>query len=110
MDLSSDATLMAELASFRSLKSGWDGEEAEQPSIEAINEASRFARVVGSIDEFIPTLHVDGSVIFEMADEIGSLRFKGDRKIIFALSGIGYGVAPFDGFTVPEALKLQFPI
>jgi hypothetical protein len=101
-----DQAIFSELASFRELRAGWDGEEAAEPSVTAINEAARFARIAGiGDDEFEPTLHVDGSVILESANDVGSLRFKGDGQIIYALSETGYGVAPFDGFTVPEALR-----
>jgi len=103
--------ILAELAGFRDLAPGWDGETAAKPSSAAISQAVRFARVVGATDEQLePTLHVDGSVMLELADDSGSLRFEGDAKIIYALSGTGYGVAPFDGFTVPEVLRTVFPV
>jgi hypothetical protein len=103
--------VLAELASFRELQPGWDGEEAAKPSAAAINEAARFARIAGITENDLePTLHVDGSVILEIAEDIGSLRFKGDGQIIYALSETGYGVVPFDGFTIPEVIWPALPV
>lgn len=101
----------AELGSYRTLAAGWDGENAAKPSERAISEAARFARIAGGkSNDFEPTLHVDGSVILELSDGQGSLRFKGDGQVAYALSEIGYGVARFDGFTIPEALRPAFPV
>ena len=102
---------MLELAAYRELSAGWDGEAATPPTTAAIDDAMRFVRIAGFADGDVePTLHVDGSVILEVADDLGSLRFKGDKQIIYTLSGAGHGVAPFDGFTVPEAIGASLPI
>ncbi len=98
-------TLVAQLTVFRNLGVGWDGERAAKPHAEAIRQAARFARLAGELaDNLEPTLHVDGSVILEMGDDVGSFRFKGDGQIIYVLQGAGHGIASFDGFTMPREI------
>lgn len=98
-------SLVAELLEFRKLGPGWDGEQAAEPSWQAIRDAARFAHAAGEWCELIdPTLHVDGSVILEIGD-LGSLRFNGDGQVIYALDGIGRGKVHLDGFSVPKEIR-----
>ncbi|MFG1246027.1 hypothetical protein [Xanthobacter flavus] len=98
---------VAQLAEYKSLTEGWDGEHAAKPSLEAIYDAQRFVRALGAVATTLePTPHVDGSILLEIDDGAsGSLRFAGDGLVIYAIVGKGRGVAEFDGFTVPEAIR-----
>lgn len=51
-----------EIAEYRGLTSGWDGENAEAPSAHSVDEAIEFIRSLerGDIE---PALHADGTVI-----------------------------------------------
>lgn len=98
--------LIAQLNEFRSLNHGWDGERAVRPGAEAIRDAVRFVRVAGELAAILePTLHADGSVILDIGDDAGSIRFKGDDQVIYAFRNGARGVLPFDGFTIPDAIK-----
>jgi hypothetical protein len=101
------STLAAELRELRGLSEGWDGEAAAAPIPDAINDALSFVRVAGDLTTRLePTLHVDGSVILEVGDgSEGSLRFRGDHTITYAIRGFTPGVARFDGKTVPEEIS-----
>lgn len=100
--------LVDEVVDFRKLNEGWDGENAAKPSFAAIRDAVRFIRAAGTYaSRFEPTPHADGSIILEIADGVeGSLRFKGDHRIIYAARRIGVGSVPFDGSTIPETIRL----
>lgn len=98
--------VVAQIQAFRSLKTGWDGEGAAEPSAAAIREAVKFIRLVGApAAEIEPYLHVDGSVLVELPNDAGSLGFRGDRNIIFVFDEIDHGTVPFDGFTIPEKIR-----
>jgi hypothetical protein len=99
--------LIAQLSGFRSLRDGWDGEAAVAPNRVAIRDAVRFIQAAGSLSERLePTLHTDGSVLLELEDGLGgSLKFRGDDHIVYAVKGARPGTVPFDGSNVPEALR-----
>jgi hypothetical protein len=98
--------LIEQLNEFRSLDQGWDGERAVRPRAEAIRDASRFVRVAGESAGILePTLHTDGSVILDIGDDAGSIRFKGDDQVIYALRSGARGIVRFDGFTIPDEIK-----
>jgi hypothetical protein len=105
--LSPISTLVAELRELRRLSEGWDGEAAAAPIPDAINDALSFVRAAGDLSTRLePTLHVDGSVILEVGDgSEGSLRFRGDHTITYAIRGFTPGVARYDGKTVPEEIS-----
>lgn len=94
------------IVEFLDLGAGWDGENAQEPALDAVLDAIRFVHAAGDLATRLePTLHVDGSVILELDDgSAGSLRFKGDDAVIYTLDGAGVGVALFDGYTIPEKI------
>lgn len=95
---------LAELQEFRGLNAGWDGEGADKPNQRAIRDAMRFVLLAGTLGAHLePSLHVDGSVLLELA-EGGALQFAGDSRITYAFLGKGRGVADFDGAAIPEAV------
>jgi hypothetical protein len=100
------STLAAELQELRGLSEGWDGEAAAAPIPGAINDALSFVRAAEDLSARLePTVHVDGSVILEVGDgSEGSLRFRGDHTITYAIRGFAPGVARFDGKTVPKEI------
>lgn len=94
--------LLAELSAYGELDAEWDGEGAAKPRPGAIADAKHFVAAAGTRRlELEPSLHVDGSVILDVVDDAGSLRFRGDGKIVFALRDVGRGICDFDGVTVP---------
>lgn len=95
--------IIAELEELAELPEGWDGENAAAPSRHAINDAASFVRLAGQLaGRLEPTLHVDGSVILEIGDgSDGSLRFKGDGKVIYAFRGRLRGSVVFNRKTIP---------
>lgn len=100
-----DDDLVAQIHEFQNLDSGWDGESAARPNMTATLEASNFVRAAWlAASIFEPTIHADGSIILEVADNGGSLRFKGDGKIIYFVENLGRGVATFNGRDVPAEL------
>jgi hypothetical protein len=100
-------TIIGELQELRDLPQGWDGEEAAAPSRDAIDEAIAFVRSAGQLaNRLEPTLHADGSVLLEIGDGTrGSLRFKGDHRIIYAIRDRTPGAVPFDGKTIPNVIS-----
>jgi hypothetical protein len=98
---------VAELNSLLELGAGWDGEDAAPPHKAAIQDAIHFLYAAGSLaTNLSPTLHVDGSVLLELDDgSAGSLRFRGNGTIGYAVRGIGFGSVPFDGATIPPELR-----
>ncbi len=104
--------LEAEIQAYRELRDGWDGERAAAPLAASVNEAALFARRSSGLRETIePSLHVDGSVILEWGDGIaGSLRFRGDRTIVYATARDGHGVEPFDGKVIPPRIVGLFKV
>lgn len=94
--------LVSEIREFGNLGEGWDGDNAARPNLAAIKDATDFIHAAWSAASiFEPTIHVDGSIILEVADDVGSLRFKGDGKIIYFLEKIGRGTVPFNGVSTP---------
>ena len=98
--------LVAELEELRELPEDWDGEGAEAPIPDAINEAVCFARCAGDYlaRRLDPTPDVDGSILLEIDDGSGSFRFRGDNTIIYAIRGAMPGIVRFDG-TMPEKIS-----
>jgi hypothetical protein len=100
------AYIVEELEDFRDLTPGWDGEEGAAPSPGAIEDAVSFVRAAGDLaNRLEPTIHADGSIILETRNGRGSLRFKGDRQIIYALPGGAPGTAGFNGTDIPLKIK-----
>jgi hypothetical protein len=95
--------IAAQIAEFRTLPAGWDGEHAARPSRRAIEDAMRFIYMAGSLSKGLePTVHVDGSVILESGDgEDGSLRFRGDGTIICALASMTPQIIKLGGAALP---------
>lgn len=101
-----EESMVAAVVDFLDLNPDWDGDGAAAPCAGAVVDAVRFIHAAGSLAEQLePTLHVDGSVILELEDGgAGSLRFRGDGTVIYALEGVAPGVATFDGYTVPDVI------
>ncbi|KQO87353.1 hypothetical protein ASF33_02485 [Methylobacterium sp. Leaf92] len=97
---------IAAVVDFLDLNADWDGDGAAAPNVGAVVDAVRFINAAGGMAaQLEPTLHVDGSVILEFEDgSAGSLRFRGDGTVIYAIDGVSPGVAAFDGYTVPEII------
>jgi hypothetical protein len=97
--------IVAEVSSYLDLRQGWDGENAAAPNTDSIIDACVFAQRLGMNAEFITaTLDADGSVIFEIDDDGGSIMFRGNRRIVYALSGGRRGQVDFDGTTIPPEI------
>jgi len=93
--------LIGEIQSFGSLGAGRDGGTAAAPDPRAIAGAAELARAVGPETPGISaSLHVDGSVIIDVADgEAGTFRVKGDGTVVYVVPRIGRGTFPL---TCPE--------
>jgi hypothetical protein len=102
--------LVAELEELRELPVGWDGEGAAPPISDAINDAISFVRSIGDIASRLePAPDVDGSILLEIDDGgTGSLRFRGDHTIIYAIRGVAPGIVGFDGRIVPGKISEAF--
>jgi hypothetical protein len=97
--------IIAEVQAYRDLCEGWDGENAAAPNEASIKDACDFAQRLGmSADLIAATLDVDGSVIFEIDENRGSIMFLGDRNIVYALRNGQRGRAHFDGFKIPSEI------
>jgi hypothetical protein len=97
--------IVTEVNSYRDLREGWDGEYAAAPNEASIKDACDFAKRLGmSADLIAATLDVDGSVVFEIDEDRGSIMFLGNREIAYALSNGKHGRAHFDGFTIPNEI------
>jgi hypothetical protein len=99
--------LVADLQELRELHAGWDGEGAAAPLPEAIRDAMSFVRAAGDLARpFEPTPDVDGSILLEMGDgSEGSLRFRGDHTIVYAIRGVAPGMVRFDGGIIPDVIS-----
>lgn len=99
--------LVADLQEMRELQKGWDGEEAAAPLREAIRDAILFVRAIGDFARCLePTPDIDGSILLEIGDgSDGSLRFRGDHTIIYAIRGAAPGIVKFDDEEVPEQIS-----
>ncbi|MFG1454393.1 hypothetical protein V5F44_19375, partial [Xanthobacter sp. V2C-8] len=95
---------------YGDLNAGWDVEAAAKPSSTAIRDAIRFVRAAEfSGMDVEPTPHVDGSILLEIDDgATGSLRFKGDGNVIYAIAHRGRGIALFNGISIPDELRSLF--
>lgn len=107
VDRPAEQALVNQIAEFRGLGEGWDGEFAARPSPLAIRDAIKFIRASPLLPATLePSLHVDGSVILELEDGVkGSLRFRGDGQIICALPSMAPASIAFNGLTVPAQLQ-----
>ncbi|TXN41416.1 hypothetical protein FV232_19765 [Methylobacterium sp. WL30] len=102
--------VIRELAGFRTLLAGWDGEDAAEPNQDSITQAVLFVHACvpaeGLAERLIATLHADGSAILEMNDEVdASLNFGEVGHIIYSIDGIEPGEVAFDGAIIPELIK-----
>jgi hypothetical protein len=99
--------LVSELESLRKLPHGWDGEEAAAPIPNAIDEAVSFVRALGDFaNRFEPAPDIDGSILLEIDDVgAGSLRFRGDYTIVYAIRGAAPGIVGFDRRTIPRKIS-----
>lgn len=102
--------VIRELATFRPLSDGWDGENATAPNQSALTDAIHFAHsavsVPGLASRLDASLHVDGTVLLEIGgDPSGSLCFIGGSRIIYNMDSGVSGLLDFEYDVVPEALK-----
>ena len=99
--------ILDHLEELASLPIGWDGEGSPPANSASISAAQRFARVAAPVaSSFEPTLHSDGSVLFEIDGGLGgSLRFNSDGSISFAIADHNPATVAFDGKTIPSSLK-----
>jgi len=99
--------LIGDLAELRDLRADWDGEGAAAPLAAAIDDAISFVRIAGNLAGLLePTPDVDGSVLLEIGDgSEGSLRFRGDHTIIYAIPSAAPGAVVFDGKNVPKEIS-----
>lgn len=105
--------IIRELAAFRKLTAGWDGEQACAPNADAVTDAIHFAHAAATVYGFVPliqpSLHADGSVILEIdGSRPGSLSFLGDGRIVFSVDGGPSGLTDFQYDIVPEVIKAAF--
>ena len=103
-----DDDLTVQINEYRNVFDCWDGEDAAKPTTAAILDAVRFVRSLGPLSIGLEsTLHVDGSIILELDIDAGSLRFKGDKKIIYAFERGTHGIVAFNGFIIPNEIIVQ---
>jgi len=88
--------LIGEIQSLAELGVGWDGETAAAPDRRAVALAADLARAVGPDARGLSaSLHVDGSVIIDVADgEAGTFRVRGDGTVVYVVPRIGRGTFP----------------
>ena len=103
--------MVAQIKDFLNLSPGWDGERSAAPSKGSANNAIRFLRSVGSLAHRLePTIHSDGSILFEMEGGEGSLRFNDNNSISYAISGHPPATVELKGVIVPEGLRKALAI
>lgn len=101
--------LAREIAEYRDLREGWDGEGALAPNSDAICDAARFVYEAGKTPGLVPrleaSLNADGTVALDVdGDPVGTLVFKGDDTVVHALQGHPPGVVDFPDDAIPPEL------
>ena len=97
--------IIAELADYVELTSGWDGYDAAKPSALSIRSARRFVRAAAGLGlDIVPSLHADGTVLLDINDD-GTMRFMEDGRIVYSFTTGQRGIVEFDGHAIPGELR-----
>lgn len=107
--------LIGELRGWRQLSSQWDGEDAEVPQPQSIDDAVKFARMLGPQADAQPMLHVNGRAgLFWRDDNLyADIEFLGSGRIAYFIEKNGdkhKGMVNFVAKEMPNLFKALLPI
>jgi hypothetical protein len=107
--------LIGELRGWRQLSSRWDGEDAEAPEPQSIDDAVKFARMLGSQADAQPMLHVNGHAgLFWRDDDLyADIEFLGSGRIAYFIEKNGdkhKGMVNFVAKEMPNLFKALLPV
>jgi hypothetical protein len=107
--------LIGEPRGWRQLSSRWDGEDAEAPELQSIDDAVKFARMLGAQADAQPMLHVNGHAGLFWRDDglYADIEFLGSGRIAYFIEKNGdkhKGMVNFVAKEMPNLFKALLPV